>query len=202
MNKLEKVKEYAKNKLTTEQTAHDFSHSLRVMRIAEYIGKRYDKKVDLEIISVAGLTHDIIDKKVAPNVDVAVRDLSEKLLSIGYLKSQVDMVLGIIQNMSYSSGRTPESIEGKIVQDADRLEAVGAIAIARTFAYGGKLNRLIYEEENEECGIAHFYEKLLLLKDMMNTEIGKQLAKERHEFMEKYLEQFYKEWNLEDLNLN
>lgn len=123
----------------------------------------------------------------------------QKLLSIGYTNSQVDHVLDIIQNMSYSSGKTPKTLEGKIVQDADRLEAVGAIAIARTFAYGGKLNRLIYKEGDEDCGIAHFYNKLLLLKDRMHTGTAKQIAESRHKFMEEYLTQFYKEWNLEDL---
>jgi len=201
MTKLEKIVEYATGKLTTEVTAHDFSHSLRVMKIANHIGKNsdMDMDVDLEIIKVAGLTHDLIDKKVVKNVDEAITELKETLLTIGYTDSQVDHVIDIIQNVSFSNGKIPTTQEGKIVQDADRLEAVGAIAIARTFAYGGKLNRIIYEEGNSECGIAHFYDKLLLLKDKMNTDIGKQLAKERHEFMERFLEQFYKEWKLEDL---
>ena len=200
MNKLQKVKEYASDKLITEVTAHDFSHSLRVMKLANYIGEKSKVEVDLEIINVAALTHDIIDKKVAPNVDEAIRNLSEELISIGYTKNQVNHVLDIIQNISYSSGKTPKTLEGKIVQDADRLEAVGAIAIARTFAYGGKLNRVIYNEGDKYCGIAHFYEKLLLLRDGMHTDAGRKIAKSRHRFMEEYLTQFYKEWNLEDLD--
>lgn len=199
MNKLERVKEYASNKLITEITAHDISHSIRVMKIANYIAENSDSEVDVEIVNVAGLTHDIIDKKVAINVDMAINELKKELLDIGYSNKQVDHVLDIIQNISYSSGKIPSSLEGKIVQDADRLEAIGAIAIARTFAYGGKLNRLIYAEGDEESGIAHFHEKLLLLKDMMHTNIGKQIAKSRHEFMESYLRQFHKEWNLDDL---
>jgi uncharacterized protein len=199
LNKLQKVTEYANSKLVTEVTAHDFSHSLRVMKIANYIGEKSTNDVDLEIINVAGLTHDIIDKKVALNVDEAIRNLSEELSIIGYTYSQVEHVLDIIQNMSYSSGKIPKTLEGKIVQDADRLEAIGAIAIARTFAYGGKLSRLIYEVGDENCGIAHFYDKLLLLKDRMHTNIGKQIALSRHKFMQEYLIQFYKEWNLEDL---
>ena len=143
MNKLQKVTEYANSKLVTEVTAHDFSHSLRVMKIANYIGEKSTNDVDLEIINVAGLTHDIIDKKVALNVDEAIRNLSEELSIIGYTYSQVEHVLDIIQNMSYSSEKIPKTLEGKIVKDADRLEAIGAIAIARTFAYGGKLSRLI-----------------------------------------------------------
>ncbi len=199
MEKLEKIKEYTHNKLNTEVTAHDFSHSLRVMKIANYMGIKTVKDVDIEIIKLAGLTHDIIDKKVAPDVDEAIRNLSEELLNIGYTSHQTEHVLDIIQNMSYSSGKIPKTLEGKIVQDADRLEAIGAIAIARTFAYGGKLNRVIYEEGDENCSIAHFYDKLLLLKDGLHTDIGKQIAVKRHEFMKAYLKQFYKEWNLEDL---
>lgn len=199
MNKLQKVEKYTYKKLNTEVTAHDFSHSLRVMKIAKYIGEKTIADVDLEIIQIAGLTHDIIDRKVAPNVEEAIRNLSKELVIIGYTEHQVEHVLGIIQNISYSSGNIPKTLEGKIVQDADRLEAIGAIAIARTFAYGGKLNRLIYEEGDEYCSIAHFYDKLLLLSEQMHTDIGKHIALSRHKFMEDYLDQFYKEWNLEDL---
>jgi len=199
LNKLDKVKEYALSKLHTEVTAHDFSHSLRVMKIANHIGNKMTGDVDMEIINVAGLTHDIIDKKVAPNIEEAIRSLSEELLKIGYTASQMEHVLDIIQNLSFSSGKTPRTLEGKIVQDADRLEAIGAIAIARTFAYGGRLNRPIYEEGDKSTGIAHFYDKLLLLKDRMHTEVGKEIALSRHEFMKDYLRQFYKEWSLEDL---
>jgi uncharacterized protein len=199
MTKLEKVKEYAIKKLNTELAAHDFSHSLRVMKIAQHIANKSEMAVDTEVILVAGLTHDIIDKKVAINVDAAISELSINLSNFGYSKAQIEHVLDIIQNMSYSSGKTPTTLEGKIVQDADRLEAVGAVAVARTFAYGGKLNRVLYNENDNKCSIAHFYEKLLLLKDMMNTKEGKNLAISRHNFMEEYLSQFYKEINLEDL---
>lgn len=199
MDKLEKVIEYASEKLITELVAHDFSHSLRVMKIANHIAQKTSENVDLEVINVAGLTHDIIDKKVACNVNEAIDNLTKELLNIGYDVKQVEHILEIIQNMSYSSGKTPKSLEGKIVQDADRLEAVGAVAIARTFAYGGKLNRLLYKEEDPNCSVAHFYDKLLLLKDTMNTKVGKELAVSRHNFMEEYLKQFYKEINLEDI---
>jgi uncharacterized protein len=200
MTQLNQVIQFAKQKLNNEVTAHDYSHSERVMKIAKYIGEQSSYGVDLEIIQVASITHDIIDKKVAIDVDAATKELISKLIEIGYEQNQIDHILDIIQNMSYSTGRIPKTEEGKIVQDADRLEAIGAIAIARTFAYGGKLNRLIYEKENDNCSIAHFYDKLLLLKDMMNTEAGKQIATKRHEYMKNYLEQFYFEWNLEDLN--
>lgn len=199
MEKLEQVKEYARGKLIFEVAAHDFSHSDRVMKLANYIGTQMDEMVDLEVICVAGITHDVIDRKVAPNMEEAIEGLSEFLQKTGYSKAKVDHVQDIIQNMSFSSGKIPESLEGKIVQDADRLEAIGAIAIARTFAYGGKMDRLIYDEEDTNCSIAHFYEKLLLLKDRMHTDIGKEIALERHQYMESFLKQFYREWRLEDM---
>lgn len=198
MNK-DKLINYAEAKLHTEKTAHDIGHSMRVMEISRYIGKQCDEDVDMDVIEVAAIVHDVIDRKVAPDVAVAVRDLKKELLTSGFSEVQRDHIMAIIQNMSYSSGRIPDSLEGKIVQDADRLEAVGAIAIARTFAYGGSQNRLIYDEDDEACSIAHFYDKLLKLKGMMNTEVGSRLAEERHQFMETYLAQFFKEWQLEDL---
>lgn len=199
MDKINQVIAYAKEKLSTEVAAHDFYHSQRVMDIATIIGNKTSQEVDMAIIKVASITHDVIDKKVALDVSKATRELKDKLTELAYTTSQIDHVLDIIENMSYSTGRIPKTLEGKIVQDADRLEAIGAIAIARTFAYGGKKERLIYEEGNESCSIAHFYEKLLLLKDMMNTEVGREIAIERHRFMELYLKQFYKEWHLEDI---
>lgn len=197
MDKIKQVELYAKEMLVTEKAAHDFAHSDRVMKIAVLIGEKLD--ADLEIIKIAALTHDIIDKKVAGNVLDASNALRHKLESLGYLTLQIDHVFDIIENMSYSSGKIPESLEGKIVQDADRLEAVGAISIARAFAYGGKMDRMIYQEDNANCSIAHFYDKLLKLKDMMNTDIAKSIAERRHKVMEEYLDNFYKEWNLEDI---
>jgi len=197
MNKIKQVEAYAQEMLQSEKTAHDFSHSSRVMRIAVYIGEKLD--ADIEIIKIAALTHDIIDKKVTDDVGQTTIKLKNKLSSIGYQDEQIKEVLNIIENISFSSGKIPESLEGKIVQDADRLEAVGAISIARAFAYGGKMNRSIYEENNDDCSIAHFYDKLLKLKDMMNTTIAKEIAKKRHIIMEEYLENFFNEWNLKDI---
>lgn len=201
MDRFEQVKAYAQEKLQFEVAAHDFSHSDRVMRLAKHIGQEMDESVDLEVISIAGITHDVIDRKVAPDMKAAIEGLSRFLESVGYDEALIGHVQSIIQNMSYSSGKIPDSLEGKIVQDADRLEAIGAIAIARTFAYGGKMNRLIYQENDSDCSIAHFYDKLLLLKDKMHTDKGRAIAEKRHAFMEKYLEAFYDEWHLRDIEL-
>jgi len=197
MNRIKQVEIYAKELLVTEKAAHDFSHSERVMKIAVYIGEKLN--ADLDIIKVAALTHDIIDKKVTNDVNQASVDLISKLSSIGYQKEEIGHVFSIIENMSYSSGRIPKTLEGKIVQDADRLEAVGAISIARAFAYGGKMDRIIYAKDDDNCSIAHFYDKLLKLKDMMNTDIAKEIAIKRHKIMEAYLVNFFDEWNLKDL---
>src|SRR5690606_1250922 len=110
---------------------------------------------------------------------------------------QVDHLCQIIEEQSFSAKKGPmPTLEGKIVQDADRLEALGAIGIARCFAYGGKKGRPIYDPESTDGqhSIQHFYDKLLKIKEVMNTETGKKLAEERHRFMEAFLEQFYKEW--------
>lgn len=199
MTQLDQLIDYAKAQLSNEVAAHDFYHSQRVMTIAVSIGDQVEETVDKEVIAAASISHDIIDKKVALDVEASTVQLKKQLALCAYSVEQIDHIMAIIENMSYSTGRVPETLEGKIVQDADRLEAVGAIAIARTFAYGGKKERLIYEEGNDLCSIAHFYEKLLLLRDMMNTDIAREIAKERHEFMEIYLKQFYREWHLEDV---
>lgn len=200
MNRLKKVEQYAREKLVTEITAHDFEHTLRVMKIATTIGMKLH--ANIEVIQVASLMHDIIDKKVSMNIEKSKEDIVQMLSSLGYRNDFIQHIFTIIENMSYSSGRTPDSLEGKVVQDADRIDAIGAIAIARTFAYGGSMNRKIYEENNEECSIAHFYDKLLLLKENLNTDIAKQIAISRHEFMENYLAQFHREWKLKDIDYN
>ncbi len=194
---IKEVMKYSKEKLVTEVTAHDFEHSLRVYKIATKISSKLD--CNLELIQVAALTHDIIDKKVSSDINKSKQDLEEKLSTLGYDESFIQHVFHIIENMSYSSKKTPSTIEGKIVQDADRIDAIGAIAIARTFAYGGSMSRRIYGESDDSSSIHHFYEKLLLLKEKLNTDIAKDIAKSRHDFMEEYLKQFHKEWNLEDI---
>jgi len=197
MNKIKEVEQFAREKLVTEITAHDFEHTLRVMKIATHIGTILE--ADIEVIQVASLTHDIIDKKVSKDIAKSKHDIIIKLSSLGYTNNFIQHIFNIIENMSYSSGKTPDSLEGKIVQDADRIDAIGAIAVARTFAYGGSMNRKIYEENNKECSIAHFYDKLLLLKENLNTNVAKEIAISRHKFMEEYLNQFHKEWGLKDI---
>lgn len=185
------AKDYVKKILSDEFTGHDYLHSMRVYKMALQLAK--DKEVDLEIISLAALLHDLDDYKIA-------KEGSKRALN--FLNEHVnamikDKVMDIINNMSYSSyksGKSVNTLEGMIVQDADRLDALGAIGIARTFAYSGKTNRPIYSEEDGiDSAITHFYDKLIKLENLMNLEEAKSIAKERTKFIYEYLEKFYQE---------
>ncbi|NMM62844.1 HD domain-containing protein [Clostridium sp. P21] len=209
---IDKTKEYVKNKLKKEATGHDWWHTLRVYRTAKYIGEK--ENADLFIVGLAALLHDIADWKFnKDNVDLGAELSEQWLKDLKVQEDVINKVAKIIRTMSFKGGTTnsnQESIEGKVVQDADRLDAIGAVGIARTFAYGGFKGREIYNPDikpmvygsfeeyknSEDTTINHFYEKLLLLKDLMNTKTGKSIAEERHKFMENYLEQFLKEWNM------
>lgn len=204
---------FVKDKLEGAEAGHDWFHIERVWKLAKKIGATED--VNLEVVELGALLHDIADPKFH-NGD---ESLALKI-STSYLESQnvdqgiIDQVLFIIQHISFKNkGQLPNSIpmELQVVQDADRLDAIGAIGIARTFNFGGFKNNLMYdpgitpnlnmskEEYKKSNGttINHFYEKLLLLKDMMNTPKGKELAEQRHEVMVRFLDDFYKEWNVE-----
>jgi uncharacterized protein len=174
--------------------------------------KTFLEQKKLLVVELGALLHDIADSKFNNGDEEIGPEKSRVFLSeLDIPKHIVDHVVEIIKNVSYKGGkeaRTFNSLELDVVQDADRLDALGAIGIARTFNYGGYKNRVIYDpnvrpdldmtkEEYKKSTaptINHFYEKLLLLKDLMNTNTGKKMAMKRHEFLEKYLEQFYQEW--------
>jgi len=204
---MEKIKEYVKDLLAKEYSGHDYYHCIRVYNNAMLICK--DMDCDKQLVSVASLLHDVDDAKLFDSKDY---DNARKILNdLNYEKDFIEKVINIIQDVSFKGKDSviPSSLEGKIVQDADRLDAIGAIGIARTFAYGGNHNRLIYDpsikpnlnmdynqyKNANNPTINHFYEKLLLLKDMMNLEKSKQIAIHRHKFMEEYLKEFYNEWD-------
>ena len=204
---------FVKETLQGAEGGHDWFHIQRVFRNSLLIAK--DEKVDILTVSLAALLHDIADAKFN-NGDEAIGPN----LAGDFLKSQAvdkktkDHVIKIIKNMSFKNNlvknaKNPfNSLELQVVQDADRLDAIGALGIARAFNYGGFKNRPIYNpdiapklnmskaeyKKSAAPTINHFYEKLLLLKDRMNTGTGKKLADERHQFMLVYLKQFYKEW--------
>lgn len=201
---------FVQKELEGAEGGHDWFHIERVYKNALLIAKEED--VDLLVVSLGALLHDIADSKFH-NGDETVGPLKAKnfLEAEGVSNAVIAHVINIIENISFKGGNTQQtfhSIELDVVQDADRLDALGAIGIARTFNYGGYKNRAIYDpavapqldmspaayKASKSPTINHFYEKLLLLKDRMNTNSGEKIARERHRFMEKFLDQFYAEW--------
>nr|MBC7612816.1 HD domain-containing protein [Pseudopedobacter sp.] len=210
-NRIEETIDFVKRELQNAEAGHDWWHIERVWKTSKTIAK--EENVDLEVVEFAALLHDIADAKFHDgDEEIGPRRAGEFLKSIKVTETIINHVQQIIRNMSFKSSlgklnfTSPEML---VVQDADRLDAIGAIGIARAFTYGGFKNRELYNPEikpdiniSKEAykkstapTINHFYEKLLLLKDKMNTTTGKKIAAQRHEFMEQYLQQFYAEWN-------
>ena len=180
------AKQYIHDLFKDNSDGHDLEHSLRVYRNALKIAECYPE-CDKMIVSLSSLLHDVDDHKLFDTTDNA--NARSFLGSNGVDEDDIEKICKIINGVSFSKnkGVRPETIEGQIVQDADRLDAMGAIGIARTFAYGGKNGRSL------DSSIGHFREKLLLLKDLMNTDEAKKMAKERHEYMEVFLTEYHKE---------
>lgn len=207
--------EFVKLKLKDAEAGHDWFHVERVWKLSKYI--QAHEGGNLQVIELASLLHDIADPKFHNGDEELAIKISESFLTqLQVEKEVIRQVLFIIQNMSFKNrGEAPGilTLEYKIVQDADRLDAIGAIGIARTFNFGGFKNNLMYHPDippnigqtkeeykrSNDTTINHFYEKLLLLKDLMNTDTAKALAVERHNFMLNFLEEFYHEWNLPEL---
>ena len=165
---------------------HDFDHSMRVYHNAMVIAE-CEQPCDMEVVALASLLHDVDDHNLFDTIDNFNARSFLKTNNID--KSRADMICQAINEVSFSKnkGKTPSTIEAKIVQDADRLDALGAIGIARTFAYGGKHGRSL------DDSMKHFHDKLLLLKDIMNTDTGRKLACERHDFLALFLNQYKNE---------
>ena len=214
MNKqliISKTEEFVKQTLKNAEGGHDWFHILRVWNNAKLIAE--NEKVDIFIVELGALLHDIADSKFQNGDEtIGPKVAREFLKNIAVSEEIILHIENIITNISYKGGnfkQTFTSPELDVIQDADRLDAIGAIGIARCFNYGGFKNRPLYnpkikpklnqtkeEYKNSEAPtINHFYEKLLLLKDKMNTASGKKIAEERHQYMEAFLQQFYSEWN-------
>ena len=189
--------EYVKKKLEKDTSGHDYYHSYRVWKIAKRISKV--EGGDIFIIELAALLHDVCDHKFTSDKESCMNELKAFLETQGLKREEINKIVDIISKISFSVNKTGDdlSIEARIVQDADRLDAMGAIGIARCFATGALLGRKIYDPEDKNNSINHFYEKLLLLKDLMNTPTARRIAEQRHRFMEQFLEEFYKEWEQE-----
>lgn len=214
MNKESAVKqteEYVKKKQEGESSGHDWWHTCRVWKMSLRIAKE-EKDSDLFVVQLAALLHDIEDWKFHEGDDsIGLKVAREWLEKMQVEENTISHVCEIIKNLSFK-GAGVKSImktkEGMSVQDADRLDGIGAIGIARAFAYGGSKQREIYnpnimpeKHETKEqyfnskgTTVNHFYEKLLLLKGLMNTETARKIAEERHKFMEEFLDRFFKEW--------
>lgn len=201
--------EFVKNTFNDDFSGHDYFHTLRVHKMAMRIAEQED--ANLIIVQLAALLHDVDDIKLSPetyvNKDRAVTFLRNHDIAEEIIKT----ICNIIDEISFKGTDTitPETIEGKCVQDADRLDAIGAIGIARTFAYGGSHNRIIHDPEIKptvnmnadkyqshiSTSINHFYEKLFLLKDLMNTDTAKKIAEQRENYMRAYISEFLDEWD-------
>ncbi len=207
----ENTEDFVQKELKLAESGHDWWHAQRVrntaLKISEIEGG------DRFIIEIASLLHDIADAKFNNGNEKIGSEKAFNLLESNHLDTKyIHSIIDIINNISFRKNNFPEqinTIEFKIVQDADRLDALGAIGIARAFSYGGYKKRLFYDpnisvlnnisseqyKNSESPTINHFYEKLLLLKDKMNTETAKNIAIKRHNFMKEFLDQFYLEWN-------
>lgn len=207
---IEKTISKIKEVLAGAEGGHDWWHIYRVWSVAKHIAA--SEQVNVFVVELGALLHDIADSKFhGGDETIGPRQAREWLQSLQVDEPTIAHVENIIAHISFKGGNHDQAFKSKeldVVQDADRLDAIGAIGIARAFNYGGFKNRAIHDpaiapnmnmskEEYKKSTaptINHFYEKLLLLKDRMNTETGRQLATQRHAFMEAYLEQFYKEW--------
>ena len=209
---ISKTADFVKQKFEAESTGHDWWHMYRVWHLSKTIAAS-EQGADLFLVELAALLHDIADWKFHDgDEEVGPRAAREWLTSLQVEESVITHTEDVIRTVSFKGAGVAsnmKTLEGKIVHDADKLDALGAIGIARTFAYGGANNRGMYNpddrpemhsnfeayKQNKGASVNHFYEKLLLLKDRMYTNTAKKIAVDRHQYMEQYLAEFYAEWN-------
>ena len=202
-------KRFIKSIFSGDSSGHDYYHTIRVYKLATKIAKQ--ENADVKTVQLAALLHDVDDIKLSQDTYAAKKNAVNFMMANKVDEEIIKVVCKIIDEVSFAGTDSvvPDTIEGKCVQDADRLDAIGAIGIARTLAYGGSRGRKIYDPEikpkmgmnkeeyrnnQDSTSINHFYEKLLLLKDMMNTTEGKKLAEHRQAVMQEFLNEFMIEW--------
>lgn len=206
---IHKVEIYVESIFNKDTTGHDWFHIQRVRRLALHIGK--EEQANLLMVEIIALLHDVLDDKMTYDKDKSKAEIEELLAGLPLTKLHIDEILHTLENIGFKGGNgiVLETLEGKIVQDADRLDALGAIGTARTFMYSGARGQAMYDPEIEvrtemtyeqyrkekSTAINHFYEKLFLLTDTLQTEAAKKIALERHAFMQQFVDQFLKEWN-------
>ncbi|QMV42369.1 HD domain-containing protein [Cohnella cholangitidis] len=200
---------FCKAELENDPTGHDWWHIHRVVQLADRLAR--EEGADCFICAMAALLHDIADEKLNDSKESGLRKVKDWLEEQPMAEEDRLHIMEIISTMSYNAGANPpmRTLEGKAVQDADRLDAIGAIAIARTFLYAGWKGDPIHDpqvpprdsmtpaeyRQGKSTAINHFHEKLLRLKDRINTPSARRIAEERHRYMEQYVERFYQEWD-------
>ena len=200
---------FIKEVFQNDFSGHDFFHSMRVYRTAINIAEA--EHADMQVVALAALLHDVDDRKLSPTTAEKKENAAQFMRSQNVPESEIRQVCQIIDEVSFKGTDSvrPSTPEGKCVQDADRLDALGAIGIARTFAYGGSHNRVIHDPElpprtamnqaqyysSKSTSLNHFYEKLFLLEGMMNTETGKAIARKRTQYMQEFVDEFLSEWD-------
>ena len=199
---------YVRDKFENEYSGHDYFHTLRVFKMATRIAKC--EGANLEIAQLAALLHDVDDRKISPDTYKSQANARTFLLSNGIDEKTIEIICQIIREISFGANTAvPSTLEGKCVQDADRLDAIGAIGIARAFAYGGNHNRHMYHPDikpklnmtkeeyvkSESTTINHFYEKLFKLTALMNTKTAIQIAEARQAYMKEFVAEFMDEWD-------
>ena len=205
---IDRAKEYVRDKFENEYSGHDYFHTLRVFKMATRIAECEGAKV--EIVQLAALLHDVDDRKISPETYESQSNAREFLISNGVDENTVELICGIIREISFGANNSvPSTLEGRCVQDADRLDAIGAIGIARAFAYGGNHNRHMYHPDikpnlnmtkeeyvkSESTTINHFYAKLFKLTALMNTKTSIQIAEAREAYMKEFVAEFMDEWD-------
>lgn len=207
-NIIDNALKYVEEIFKTDYSGHDCFHTFRVYKMATNIAIK--ENADLEIVQLAALLHDVDDVKLSPETHKNKDKARSFLTTNNVSETNIEIICQIIDEISYrgNDSVTPKTLEGKCVQDADRLDAIGAIGIARAFAYGGNHNRVMHNPDinpnldmnaekyrnNVSTTINHFYEKLFKLKDLMNTDIAKSIAQDREEYMKDYISEFMNEW--------
>lgn len=208
---IERTEQFVKEIHSEDASGHDWFHIDRVRKLALQLHGR--EGGDKFIIEMSSLLHDVADEKLHGDEEKGIERITDFLSTLEVSEEKINKIIYIIRNISYKggNGNRIETVEGQIVQDADRLDALGAIGIARTFAYGGNKGRMLYHPDilprdtmtkeeyrsGESPSLNHFYEKLFKLKDLMNTESAKKEAEQRHRLMENFVEQFLKEWDVQ-----
>ena len=198
---INKIKDFSKKYLDRNDPMHDFNHALRVYKLSMLIGR--DEGADLDVLAAASFLHDIGMWKDRKNHEEVSIELSDKILE-DIKKEKRNKIIDSIRSHRFSKNRKPKLLEAKIIQDADRLDALGAIGITRALVHSGYFKKPLYKPNKKiskiydgesETVIDHFYEKLLNIKENLNTEMARKIAEERHKFMEEFLERFFKEWD-------